>query len=261
MLREQDKTEPLKYLSKMKTNRYQRRFYRNWVVAKDLYLTHIMEKETDLQILTDKLLEEDFVKERIRLYRWDIENYINKDRRFLTALKPIEVELTAPEIIKEMNNAAKRANVGPMAAVAGAVAEFLGTDLLKKGYKDVIVENGGDIFLKTRKGRQIGIYAGNSKLWNRLALKIKAKDTPLGICTSSGTIGHSLSFGRADSAVIISKNTALADAVATATANRVNSKEDLGEALDFARGIKGICGVIIIFKNNLVSWGKVQFIK
>lgn len=220
-----------------------------------------MEKETDLQILTDKPLDRDFVKERIRLYRWDIENYINKDRRFLVALKPIEVELTASAIIKAMNSAAKLANVGPMAAVAGAVAEFLGKDLLKKGYKDVIVENGGDIFLKTRKERQIGIYAGRSRLWNRLALKIKAEDTPLGVCTSSGTIGHSLSFGQADSAVIISRNTALADAVATACANRVNSKKDLGQALDFARSVKGICGVIIIFRNNLVSWGKIKFAK
>lgn len=245
----------------MKTNKYQRRFYRDWVVQRDLYLTHIMEKETDLQILTDKPLEKDFVKEKIRLYRWDIENYINKDSRFLTALKPMEVELTAPAIVKEMSNSAKRANVGPMAAVAGAVAEFLGRDLLKKGYKDVIIENGGDIFLKIRKSRHIGIYAGNSRLWNKLALTIKAKDTPLGVCTSSGTIGHSLSFGRADSVVIISRDTVLADSVATATANRVNSKADLGKAMDFARSIKGICGVIIIFKENLVSWGKIQFRK
>jgi len=219
----------------------------------------ITEKETDLQILTDKPLDKDFIKERIRLYRWDIENYIDRDRRFLVALKPIEVELNAPKIIKEMAEQSKKANVGPMATIAGAVAEFLGRDLLKKGYKDVIVENGGDIFLKTRKICTIGIYAGKSKLWNKLGIIIKPKDTPMGICTSSGTIGHSLSFGSADSVIILSKNTALADAVATATGNRVKSKEDLQSAIDFAKSITGVLGVAIIIKNNLISWGKMEF--
>ena len=226
-----------------------------------MHLTHIIEKETDLQILTDKPLDKDFIKERIRAYRWDIEGYIVRERRFLAALKPIAVELNAPPIIKEMGKAAKSANVGPMAGVAGAIAQFLGRDLLSKGYREVIIENGGDIFLKTTKTRAVGIYAGRSKLWRGLNLKIRPKDTPLGICTSSGTTGHSLSFGRADAVVILSANAILADAAATATANRVQSKADLQKALDFARLIKGICGAVIILKNNLVSWGKIEFVK
>jgi hypothetical protein len=245
----------------MKTDKYQRRFYRDWVNVKDLRLTHILEKETDLQVLTNKPLDKDFVLEKIRAYRWDIENYIDKDRRFLTALKPIAVQVNAPGIVKEMAKQAKKANVGPMASVAGAVAEFLGRDLLKRGYRDVIVENGGDIFLKTTKTRKIGIYAGKSKLWNKLKLKIKPKDTPIGICASSGTIGHSLSFGCADCVIILSKIASLADAVATATANRVNSKKDLSAALNFSRSIKGVCGVVIIFRNNLMSWGEIEFVK
>ena len=244
----------------MKSNKYQRRFYRDWVTAKDLYLAHVREKETDLEILTDKPVDRDFVEKKIRLYRWDIEHYINKDRRFLATLKPIAVELNARPIIKAMSRAAKKANVGPMATVAGAMAEFLGKDLLKKGYKDVIIENGGDIFLKTTKTRLIGIYAGRSKRWNKLSLKIRPSDTPLGICTSSGTIGHSLSFGCADSVIILSKSACLADAVATATANRVQSKKDLQKALDFAKAIRGISGVAIIIKNSLISWGKTEFV-
>lgn len=245
----------------MKTDKYQRRFYRDWVKVKDLHLSHIVAKETDLMVLTNKLLERDSIYEKIRSLRWEIEDYINKDRRFLTALKPLEVELNAAPIIKEMSMYTKQANVGPMAAVAGAVAEFLGRDLLKKGYKDVIIENGGDIFLKITKTRNIGIYAGESKLWNHLKLKIKPKDTPLGICTSSGTIGHSLSFGSADSVVILAKNASLADAVATATCNRVDSRQSLELALNFARSIKGVSGAVIILGNNLVSWGKVEFVK
>ncbi|MDD5431696.1 MAG: UPF0280 family protein [Candidatus Omnitrophica bacterium] len=245
----------------MKTDSFQRRFYRDWVKAKDLYLTRIAAKETDLYILTNKPLDKNYIEQRIFSYRWDIEKYISKDHRFLTALKPLSVEINAPEIVRDMSREATKANVGPMASVAGAIAGFLGNDLLKKKYKDVIIENGGDIFLKTTKARKIGIYAGKSKLWNRLSIKINAKDTPISVCTSSGTIGHSLSFGCADSVIILSKNSSLADAVATATANIVQSKNDLQKALDFARKIKGVIGVVIILKNNLVSWGKVEFVK
>ena len=245
----------------MKTTKYQKRFYRDWVRAKDLHLTRIIAKETDLEILTNKPIETKFLEERIRAYRWDIENYIEKDYRFLTTLKPIAVELHAPLIVKEMSEQTRKVNVGPMASVAGAVAEFLGRDLLKKGYRDVIVENGGDIFLKTSRVRAVGIYAGRSKLLSKLCIRIRPKDTPIGICTSSGTIGHSLSFGCADSVVILSKSATLADAVATATANLVKSKTDMQKALDFARAVKGVSGVVIIFRNNLMTWGKVEFIE
>lgn len=215
-------------------------------------------KETDLQILTDKPLDKAFVKERVSHYRSHIEEYIAKDRRFLTALKPLAVELHAPAIVKRMAEAARQANVGPMAAVAGALAEFLGRDLLKKGCKEVIIENGGDIFIATDRMRRIRIYAGRSKLWDNLRLEIKAKNTPLGICTSSGSIGHSLNFGSLDAAIILAKNASLADAVATATANRVKKKEDLKKAVDFAKSIKGISGAIAIIKNNLISWGRFE---
>jgi ApbE superfamily uncharacterized protein (UPF0280 family) len=158
-----------------------------------------------------------------------------------------------------MSISSKKANVGPMAGIAGAIAEFLGKDLLKKGYRDVIIENGGDIFLKTTKTRAIAIYTGRSKLFNNLRLKIKPQDTPMGICTSSGTIGHSLSFGCADSVIILSKSTTLADAVATATGNLVKTRQDLKMALGFARSIRGVLGIVIIIKDNLISWGRVEF--
>jgi ApbE superfamily uncharacterized protein (UPF0280 family) len=243
----------------MKTNKYQRRFYRDWTNTKDLYLTRLAEKETDLQILTDKPVDGDFLKERIHLYRCQIEDYISKDKRFLTALKPVEVELNAAPIVREMAQAAKKANVGPMASVAGAIAQFIGRDLLRRGYREVIIENGGDIFLKSRNIRIIRIYTGKKKLYKNLSLKIKPKDTPLGICTSSGTIGHSLSFGRADAAVILSKRASLADAVATATANRVKSSKDLDKVAGFTKSIKGVLGAVIIIKSKLICWGKLEF--
>jgi ApbE superfamily uncharacterized protein (UPF0280 family) len=238
--------------------RYQSRFYRERVKGRDLFIKTITEKETDLQIAVDKELNESFVRERIRLYRSQIEGYINKDKRFLTALKPLEVELGAPLVVRRMAQAAKQAGCGPMAAVAGAIAEFLGRDLLRKGYREVIVENGGDLFLKIQKVRSVGIYTGRQKLWGGLSLKINPKDTPLGICSSSGTVGHSLSFGCADTVLILSKSSCIADAVATAVCNRVKTKQDLQDALSFARKIRQILGVIIIFKNQLISWGNIE---
>ncbi len=245
----------------MKTSRYQSRFYRDWGKIKDLHFARIFAKETDLSILTNKKLDEDFVKEKIRSYRWDIESYIDKDRRFLVSLKPITVELNAPPIIKAMEEASRLANAGPMSAVAGAIAQFLGQDLLKKGYKDVIIENGGDIFIKSRKSRIIGIYAGRSKFSKNISLKIRPKDTPLGVCASSGTVGHSLSFGCADCVIILSKSAVVADAAATVTANLIKSKEDLKRALDFALSIKGVTGALAIIGNSLAVLGNIELIK
>ena len=241
--------------------KFRRRFYRDFVTARKLHQSRIILKETDLQIITDKRLDESFAIERINVYRREIEDYIIRDSRFIVALKPIVVELTAPGIVKKMSEASLAANVGPMAAVAGAVSEFLGRDLLKRGYKDVIVENGGDIFLKLRRECKVGIYAGRSKVWNRFKLNIKPTGAPLGICTSSGTIGHSLSFGSADAVIILAKTAYLADVVATACGNRVHLKKDLAPALDFARSIKGVKGVVIIMRKDMISWGNVEFTK
>ena len=83
---------------------------------------------------------------------------------------------------------------------------------------------------------------------------------PLGLCTSSGTIGHSLSFGLADAVVILSKSAILADAAATAVGNRVKDKKDLEKAAAFAGSIKGVLGGVIIIKNTLISWGEVELL-
>ena len=244
----------------MNKNTYQRRFYRDWVSAKDLYNNRLVCQETDLQILTDKPVDQEWISAKVVWYRRQIEGYIWRDKRFLTALKPIAIEVNAPVVVKEMVSAARKANVGPMAAVAGAIAEAVARLLLKQGYRDVIIENGGDIFLATTKIRTVSIYAGKSSLWKGLSLKILAQQSPLGICTSSGTIGHSLSFGCADSVTILARHAALADAVATATGNRVHSQSDLPKALDFARSIKGVLGAVIIIGRHLASFGAVEFV-
>ncbi|MFA6217432.1 MAG: UPF0280 family protein [Candidatus Omnitrophota bacterium] len=243
----------------MKSDKYQKRSYRDWVKASGLCKAEVAVQETDLHILTDKPVDKDFVEDKIRLLRRHIEGYIQKDHRFLTSLSPLAVEKTAPLIVRDMGRAALQANVGPMAAVAGAIAKFLGTSLLRKGYRDVIIENGGDIFLKTTQPRILSIYSGSSVLSQKICLKIKPGIKPMGICTSSGTVGHSLSFGCADSVVIIAADASLADAAATAVGNRVHTQEDLPAAIDFARSLKGISGAVIVFGDRFASWGNIEF--
>jgi len=156
-----------------------------------------------------------------------------------------------------MAEAAQKAGVGPMASVAGAMAEFVGNELLAFS-PEIIVENGGDIYLKSLKKRIVGIYAGKSPLNGKIGLEINGQDTPLGICTSSGTVGHSLSYGKADAVIVLSKSATLADAAATAVGNLINQPADIASGIEFAKGIKGLEGVLIIKDDKIGLWGEVR---
>lgn len=238
---------------------YKERRYRQWVKSEGLVIFEVKELETDLLISAGKNLENK-ARESILNYREDIQSYIKKNRDFFTSLEPINVDIDAPRIVKAMADAGKKASVGPMAAVAGAIAEFVGRDLL--AYTDeVIAENGGDIFIKTKIKRVLGIYAGeDSPFSGKLALEISPSEEGSGVCTSSGTVSHSLSFGRADAALIISGDTALADAVATAMGNVVKNKEHIEKGIDFAKSIDGVRGALVIVGDKLGSWGEIKLV-
>ncbi|MCX5710987.1 MAG: UPF0280 family protein [Candidatus Omnitrophica bacterium] len=242
----------------MKNARMHRRFPRDWLGRDDLYLTQIIAKESELQVFTNKKADKRHIEEKIRNLRIDIENYIERDRMFLISLKPVEIFKDAPQIVKDMACFAKAINAGPMTALAGAIAESLGRGLLKDGFKDVVVQNGSSIFIKSRKSLAINFYTGRSKIWSKLRLIIKPKDTPLGLAIQTATHSQDIAFGCADNVVVLAKNTGLALGVAVCASNRINSKSDLQRALDFARGVKEVKGIAIILKNNLVSWGKIE---
>lgn len=243
----------------MKTKSFQPRTYRRWTYSGRFQSLEAVVKETDLHIFSDKAIDRAYCIDRIGFYRDQIEEYINhRDRRFLTELKPMAVEKDAPQIVRAMARAAEKAGVGPMAAVAGALARYVGKDIARQGCREVIVENGGDIFLQVRRPVEVGLYAGDSPLSGKLRLRIKPQQTPLGICTSSGTVGHSISFGKADAVVILARNACLADAVATAAANRVQAAGDLPKAVDFARRIRGVAGVLAVIGSACASWGGIE---
>ncbi len=237
---------------------YQPRTYRHWVKDTSLIAFTVTVKETDLYIRARRHLEAEALASVLR-HRTPLEEYLVSHPDFLHSLEPIAVDEAAPHIVKEMATAAQKAGVGPMAAVAGAIAEAVGNDLLAFT-SEVIVENGGDIFLKISRPRLVGIYAGSSPLTGRVALKILPRETPLGVCTSSGTVGHSLSFGLADAAIALAPSAALADAAATALGNRVKSTEDIEPALEWAKTVPGLIGAVIIKNDKLGVWGKVDLV-
>ena len=238
---------------------YKERTYRQWVKGDGLVTFEVKEAQTDLFISADRNLEKQ-ARESVLNYRKDIEEYIKTDRAFYASLGPVKAARGAPDIVKAMADASGKAGVGPMAAVAGAVAEFTGRDLLAFS-DEVIVENGGDIFIKTKVPRRAGIYAGESSPFTKnITLEIAPDKDGLGVCTSSGTVSHSLNFGKADAVCVISGNTALADAVATAAGNAVKSKDDIEKGIAVAKSIEGVKGVLIIVGDKMGTWGSIKLV-
>ena len=233
-------------------------FYRDRIVPKDLISFTITIEETDLLIFADRKLQKE-ADRAVLTYRRQLEKHISTFPEFARSLIPLPFQTEAPSLIREMLQAARLAQVGPMASVAGALAEQVGRDLLEQT-RQVIVENGGDIFLSLSQAITVGIYAGSSPLSNKLAVKIPSTITPLGVCTSSGTVGHSLSFGRADAVTVIAHSTALADATATALGNRVKNAADIEQGLDAIQHIDGIAGALIIVEDHFGAWGDIEIV-
>lgn len=182
--------------------------------------------------------------------RMDLISYIRKNRDFLISFEPVEID-DAPFIVKMMARAGKIADVGPMAAVAGTISQLSMQFLVKRGSKYAIVENGGDIALKINKDVVMGLYAGTSSLSGQIGFKIKHEKTPMGICTSSGTVGHSISLGRADSVTVFADEASIADALATGIANEAKGDLDqdavqncLSKAEDFRDYMRGIMVIV-----------------
>jgi len=222
---------------------------------------HVSVEETDLVIgvpkdrFSERLAAE--TTREVEALRRRLELYLKDDPAFLTALEPRPPLPGAPPIVRMMCEAGERVGVGPMAAVAGAVAELVGRRLLAR-CGEVIVENGGDIFLASRTTRRVGIHAGGSPFSGRIALAIDPQETPIGVCTSSGTVGHSLSLGNADAVVVTADSVALADAAATAAANAVHGDADLERAVALALNVRGVRGAVAIRGDRLAAKGEVR---
>jgi len=237
---------------------YRERRYRHALRHERLVAFEVAVKETDLFILADSCLAT-LAERAIYEVRGPLEGYIARHPEFLLSLVPLPDDRLAPPIVREMLAAGRTCGVGPMAAVAGAIAEAIGRALLEES-REVVVENGGDCYLRVDSPLQMGIFAGPSVLSEKLALRIKPEQTPLGVCTSSGTVGPSLSFGRADAVTVISPSTAVADAAATRIGNQVKNRGDINRALAVAPEIEGVLGAVIIMGDSVGAWGEVELV-
>lgn len=228
--------------------------YRNTTKKMSECFFDIRYKQTAIKVITDKDLKDLLLDELIKQYTL-LEKHIQKDKIFLTSYEPVEIDKSAPKIAKIMADAAKKCNVGPMAAVAGAFSDVLGEFALKKGAGDIIIENGGDVFLKLKTPRIVGVHAGPSGFSDRIGFRILPQQTPLGICTSSDSVGHSISLGKSDAVTVFADTAALADAAASAIGNKVKGRKAVENGINEAKTLKGVLGVLIIKGNKMGAYG------
>ncbi len=236
---------------------YKKRFYRTNIYNGDLVAFQARYFESNLLVYAHSNLS-GITSEYLRRFHGQVNNYCQSHPEFEKSLHPVKIDGSSPKIIRTMYKASMRAGVGPMATVAGAIAEAVGQKLLEHS-REIIIENGGDIFIAVSKARKIGIFAGIGNVYNRLILNIKPDQSPCGICTSSGQFGHSLSLGKTCATIIISKSSALADGYATAFGNMVNNDDDIDPALKSARRKKDINGIIIITSTKMAAYGDFTF--
>lgn len=236
----------------------EKRYYRQLVKNTSQVGFDLTVKETDLYIHAPVHLKP-IARELVLKYRGYLESYIERYPEFLHALTPWNIEGPAPSIIRDMISASHKASVGPMAGVAGAIAEYVGKDLLSYT-NEVIIENGGDIFIRKNDPVTIGIYAGKSPLSMKIGICVDFGQKPFSVCTSSGTVGHSLSFGIADAVCIVAESATFADAVATSVGNRVQSEADIPVAMNYGKSLDGVTGIVIILKDKIAAWGNIQIV-
>jgi len=229
-----------------------------------IYKYHFLEKESNVTLISESKTAILEAKESLIDNRLILEKFIKKNNKFLTSFSPIKIK-TEYEIINLMSEASVICDVGPMAAVAGALADIMlrvmkvGDDKDKLPAKIALVENGGEIAVNSEENMKIALYAGFNELNLNIGFMIEKKDCPIGIGTSSATIGHAISLGQADAVTIFAKNATLADCAATRIANLVKGfdiEKSIKDALDAAEDINGVSGVFISRGNKIGQVGK-----
>lgn len=238
---------------------YEKRTYRAISQAEDLICYEVIWKETDLFCCT-KTDVRHMIEERVLFYRSVLERYILIRPEFQHSLVPIEFDRLAPRIVKEMMEASATIGVGPMACVAGAIAEFVGKDI--EGVSDeYIIENGGDISLRTDRERTVVIYANESPYSGKIGIRLIPDGEAYGICTSSGTVGPSYSLGKADAVCVVGTSALFADGLATLLGNMVKKADDIEASLLAAKSYQGVKGVVVIMGDRLGAWGHLDLVK
>ncbi|KUG21397.1 MAG: UPF0280 family protein [Methanomicrobiaceae archaeon] len=209
-------------------------------------------RETIATILADEPGHIRAAKEGMIAARQELERHIASDPYFASTFEPY-TPATGSRVVSRMASAARQAGVGPMAAVAGSIA-WAGVEAMQAaGALFAVVDNGGDIALISDRKVRVGIYAGDAPAGRGLAFVIPPRQDVLGICTSSATVGHSISFGVADAVTVFCRDVSAADAWATALCNDI-----VPGSTDRAFGRlagSGVCGVLAIMGERMAQWG------
>jgi len=181
----------------------------------------------------------------------------------MDSLEPLDLpesfgkEGSLSEEIRTMLSCGQKTGTGPMSSVAGLFAQQVGKKLISAyGVKEVMVENGGDLFVRNESRLLTVIHAGSSSLSDRMAFVLPEGEW--GICTSSGTMGHSYSKGKADAVTVVSPSAPLADAWATSLANRVSKATDMEGMLESVAGIPEILGCAVIVDEQIGFQGELE---
>ena len=253
---------------------YQPRLYRGGMNRKRFRFFRAVHRESDLlvgvplQLYSTGMVT--FVQQELIRLRQILLDYARTDPRFMDSLEPLDLIGPVPgnapsaapgtealELLQTMIRCGQHTGTGPMSSVAGLFAEQVGLRLVSAyGEMEVVVENGGDIFLRNEADLVSVIHAGSSSLSDKMAFVIPAGEW--GICTSSGTLGHSFSRGRADAVTVICASAPLADAWATALANRVQGAADIEPTLDFAGQDPEIRGCAVIVEERVGVRGEFE---
>ena len=231
--------------------------YRLLARRRELKPFRITDGETDMLLFgTDVFFEE--AARFIHEAREQVGKYIGEHPSFQKSLVPVPDDDDAPPVVRDMIRAGKKAEVGPMAAVAGAVAQYTGRRLLGLS-PEIAAENGGDVFFRTDHPRRFGIVAesaGNPLVHIEVAETVPGAGK--GVCTSSGRLGHSMNFGRADAVTVIAEDAALADALATAASNRIQSRKNIRPTMEWTLE-RGAEGIVIMAFEQIAAMGSVHF--
>ena len=233
-----------------------RSIYRNNVKTREKYHWKITYQYSDMLLGSDKDIA-GLIEEPLKEIYCCLHSCFKEDPAFLKSLSPVSIKPGYPEIIKKMCLLSAGFNVGPMAAVAGTVNEFL-AEKINKYCGSLIIENGGDLYLRSKKDRVLVIYVKNKYFKDFISIRIKSESMPCGVCASSGTFGHSLSLGKCDLAVVMSKSAITADAAATAVANSISCKDDILKSIEHFRNCRGIDGLLLIKEDKIGLWGNIE---
>lgn len=255
-------------LSKLFQKTYEKRTYRTQFNVSRFQSFEVKYLETDLWIGVNPSSFKEEMKavafDKIKELRTRLDEYILTEPFFKKSLKPFQPSENAPFEAKEMAVAAERAGIGPMSAVAGLFAREVGeTLLLNFSVDEMVIENGGDIFVLLKNELVLSVFAGDSPLSERMGLVIPPEKGKMGICTSAGTVGPSLSFGKADAVVVICEDVLLADAFATAFGNKVKSPNDVEKVINQSEKYPEILSMLIVCEDKVGIRGEyeIRFLK